>query len=380
MDFRPSDEHLAFQRIVREFAQGEVAPHADEWDLAGRLPVEIVHAMGDLGLFGLVFPEAYGGGDGDFLSLCLAIEELGRVDQSVGITLSAGVGLGAAPIFRFGTEEQRQRWLPDLIVGRALAAFGLTEPDGGSDAGATRTRAIQKGEGWVLNGAKAFITNSGTPITSLITVTARTPDNEISSFIVPSGTPGLTVAPAPRKLGWHASDTHDLSLDDCAVPGDALLGQPGSGYKNFLSVLDDGRIAIASLAVGCAQACLDHSLDYAKQRNAFGGPIGRFQSVAFALADLAVAVESARTLTHKAAWCKDSGQPFRQQAAMAKLYATEAAVSAARTATQVFGGFGFMEESPVARLYRDSKILEIGEGTSEIQRLVIARGLGLPVS
>ena len=380
MDFRPSDEHLAFQRIVREFAQGEVAPHADEWDLAGRLPVEIVHAMGDLGLFGLVFPEAYGGGDGDFLSLCLAIEELGRVDQSVGITLSAGVGLGAAPIFRFGTEEQRQRWLPDLIAGRALAAFGLTEPDGGSDAGATRTRAIQKGEGWVLNGAKAFITNSGTPITSLITVTARTPDNEISSFIVPSGTPGLTVAPAPRKLGWHASDTHDLSLDDCAVPGDALLGQPGTGYKNFLTVLDDGRIAIASLAVGCAQACLDHSLDYAKQRNAFGGPIGRFQSVAFALADLAVAVESARTLTHKAAWCKDSGQPFRQQAAMAKLYATEAAVSAARTATQVFGGFGFMEESPVARLYRDSKILEIGEGTSEIQRLVIARGLGLPVS
>jgi butyryl-CoA dehydrogenase len=302
------------------------------------------------------------------------------VDQSVGITLSAGVGLGATPIFRFGTEEQRQRWLPDLVAGRALAAFGLTEPDAGSDAGATRTRAIEKDEGWVLNGAKAFITNSGTPITSLITVTARTPDNEISSFIVASGTPGLIVAPAPRKLGWHASDTHDLSLDDCAVPSDALLGQQGAGYRNFLSVLDDGRIAIASLAVGCAQACLDHSLDYAKQRSAFGGPIGRFQSVAFALADLAVAVENARTLTHKAAWCKDSGQPFRQQAAMAKLYATEAAVSAARTATQVFGGAGFMEESPVARLYRDSKILEIGEGTSEIQRLVIARGLGLPVS
>ena len=380
MDFRPSDEHLAFQRIVREFAQGELAPHTDEWDRAGCLPVEIVHAMGDLGLFGLVFPEAYGGGGGDFLSLCLAIEELGRVDQSVGITLSAGVGLGATPIFRFGTEEQRQRWLPDLVAGRALAAFGLTEPDAGSDAGATRTRAIEKDEGWVLNGAKAFITNSGTPITSLITVTARTPDDEISSFIVASGTPGLIVAPAPRKLGWHASDTHDLSLEDCAVPSDALLGQQGAGYRNFLSVLDDGRIAIASLAVGCAQACLDHSLDHAKQRSAFGGPIGRFQSVAFALADLAVAVENARTLTHKAAWCKDSGQPFRQQAAMAKLYATEAAVSAARTATQVFGGAGFMEESPVARLYRDSKILEIGEGTSEIQRLVIARGLGLPVS
>jgi alkylation response protein AidB-like acyl-CoA dehydrogenase len=379
MDFRPSDEHIAFQHIVREFAVGEIAPHVQEWDRAGCLPVELVHAMGDLGLFGLPFPEEWGGGGGDFLSLCLAIEEIGRIDQSVGITLSAGVGLGATPIFRHGTDEQRGRWLPDLLAGRALAAFGLTEPDAGSDAGATRTRATPDGPGWKLNGSKAFITNSGTPITSLVTVTAKTSENAISSFIVPSGTPGFSVAPAPHKLGWHASDTHDLALDDCRVPHDSLLGEEGAGYKNFLSILDDGRIAIAALAVGCAQACLDHSVEYAKQRLAFGGPIGRFQAIAFSLADLSVAVENARNLTHKAAWYKETGQPFRHPAAMAKLYATESAVSAARVATQVFGGSGFMEDSPVARFYRDSKILEIGEGTSEIQRLVIARGLGLPV-
>ena len=380
MDFRPSDEHFAFQRTVREFAEAEVAPHAATWDRAGCLPVSIVHSMGDLGLFGIPFPERWGGGDGDFLSLCLAIEELGRVDQAVGITLSAGVGLGATPIFRYGSDDQRERWLPDLVAGRALAAFGLTEPDAGSDAGATRTRATPADGGWVLDGAKAFITNSGTPITSIVTVTAKDPDGEISSFIVPSGTPGLTVVPAPHKLGWHASDTHDLVLEGCRVEEDSLLGGRGQGFKNFLSILDDGRIAIAALALGCAQACLDHSVDYAKERKAFGGPIGRFQAVAFALADLAVAVENARNLVYKAAWMKDREEPFRQAAAMAKLYATEAAVSATRVATQVFGGAGFMEESPVARLYRDAKILEIGEGTSEIQRLVIARGLGLPVA
>jgi short-chain 2-methylacyl-CoA dehydrogenase len=380
MDFRPSDEHLAFQATVREFALGEVAPHVAEWDRAGRLPVTIVHAMGDLGLFGLPFPERWGGGGGDFFSLCLAIEEIGRVDQSVGITLSAGVGLGATPIFRYGTDDQRDRWLPDLLSGRALAAFGLTEPDAGSDAGATRTRATAIDGGWVLDGAKAFITNSGTPITSIVTVTAKDPEGGISAFIVPSGTPGLTVEAAPHKLGWHASDTHDLVLDGCRVEEGSLLGQRGQGYKNFLSILDDGRIAIAALAVGCAQACLDHSVAYAKERRAFGGPIGRFQAVAFALADLAVAVENARNLTYKAAWSKDRGQLLRQAAAMAKVYATEAAVSATRVATQVFGGSGFMEDSPVARLYRDAKILEIGEGTSEIQRLVIARELGLPVA
>jgi short/branched chain acyl-CoA dehydrogenase len=380
MDFRPSDEHLAFQRTVREFALAEVEPHASTWDQEGCLPVGIVHAMGDLGLFGLVFPERWGGGGGDFFSLCLAIEELGRVDQSVAITLSAGVGLGATPIFRYGTDDQRERWLPDLVAGRALAAFGLTEPDAGSDAGSTRTRATPVEGGWVLDGAKAFITNSGTPITSIVSVTAKEPDGQISSFVVPSGTPGFTVEPAPRKLGWHASDTHDLVLDGCRVEEDSLLGRRGEGFKNFLSILDDGRIAIAALALGCAQACLDRAVGYAKERRAFGGPIGRFQGVAFALADLAVSVENARNLTYKAAWCKDRGEPFRQQASMAKLYATEAAVSATRVATQVFGGSGFMEDSPVARHYRDAKILEIGEGTSEIQRLVIARGLGLPVA
>jgi len=380
MDFEPSEEHLALQRTVREFARAELAPHTDEWDQAGSIPVPVILALGDLGLFGLPFPEEWGGGGGDFLALCLAIEEIGRVDQSVGITLSAGVGLGAMPIYRFGTDAQRHRFLPDLLTGRALGAFGLTEPDGGSDAQATRTRAVAKDDGWVLNGEKAYITNSGTPITSVVTLTAKTGDNEISAFVVPAGTPGLVVEPAPRKLGWHASDTHNIAIGDCWVPADAQLGELGSGFSNFRTILDDGRIAIAALALGCAQACLDHSVAYAKERAAFGGPIGRFQAIAFAIADVSVGVENARNLTYKAAWCKDTERPYRQQAAMAKLYSTEAAVAATRVATQVFGGFGFMEESPVARLYRDAKVLEIGEGTSEIQRLVIARGLGLPVA
>ena len=382
MDFHLDDEQEAFRAVVRSFAAAEVAPHAETWDRDHIFPLDVVRAMGELGLFGLVFPEAYGGSDAPFSTLCIAIEELGRVDQSVGITLSAGVGLGANPIFTFGTEEQRQRWLPDLVAGRALGAFGLTEPDGGSDAGATRTKAtFDEGTGeWVIEGSKAFITNSGTPITSLVTVTARTGQGEISALVVPAGTPGMVVEPAYRKLGWHASDTHGIVLEGARVPADHLLGQPGSGFRNFLTILDDGRVAIAALAVGAAQACLDHSLDYARSRNAFGGPIGRYQAVSFALADLAVAVENARLLTYKAAWLKEQGRPFATAAAMAKLYATEAAVDAARTATQVFGGYGFMEESPVARIYRDVKVLEIGEGTSEIQRLVIARALGLPVS
>jgi len=382
VDFHLDDEQEAFRAVVRSFAAAEVAPHAETWDRDHIFPLDVVRAMGELGLFGLVFPEAYGGSDAPFSTLCIAIEELGRVDQSVGITLSAGVGLGANPIFTFGTEEQRQRWLPDLVAGRALGAFGLTEPDGGSDAGATRTKAtFDEGTGeWVIEGSKAFITNSGTPITSLVTVTARTGQGEISALVVPAGTPGMVVEPAYRKLGWHASDTHGIVLEGARVPADHLLGQPGSGFRNFLTILDDGRVAIAALAVGAAQACLDHSLDYARSRNAFGGPIGRYQAVSFALADLAVAVENARLLTYKAAWLKERGRPFATAAAMAKLYATEAAVDAARTATQVFGGYGFMEESPVARIYRDVKVLEIGEGTSEIQRLVIARALGLPVS
>jgi butyryl-CoA dehydrogenase len=376
--FELSDEHEAFRAVVRAFAEDRIAPHAAEWDEAHHLPVDVVHEMGDLGLFGLVFPEEWGGSGGDFGSLCVAIEEIGRVDQGLGITLSAGVGLGANPIYRFGSDDQRQRFLPDLVAGRALGAFGLTEPDAGSDAGATRTRARRDGDHWVIDGAKAFITNSGTSITSVVTVTART-DDGISAFLVPAGTPGLIVEPAYRKLGWHSSDTHPLTLDGCRIPADHLLGAPGRGFRDFLSILDDGRIAISALALGCARACLDHALAYAQERQAFGGPIGRFQAVAFALADLAVAVENARNLTYKAAWLKDAGRPIGQGAAMAKLYSTEAAVSATRVATQVFGGAGFIEESPVARFYRDAKILEIGEGTSEIQRLVLARSLGLPV-
>jgi short-chain 2-methylacyl-CoA dehydrogenase len=379
MDFDLSPEHEAFRKVVRDFAESEIAPHAARWDEEHSFPVDVVGKMGELGLFGLVFPAEWGGGDGDFASLCIAIEEIGRVDQSIGITLSAGVGLGANPIFRFGTQEQKARWLPDLVAGTALGAFGLTEPDAGSDAGATRTRARHDHDLWVINGAKAYITNCGTPITSIITVTART-DDGISCFVVESGTPGLTVEPPYRKLGWHASDTHGLVLDNCAVPDHHLLGAPGSGLRNFLSILDDGRVAISALALGCARACLESAVAYAKERTAFGGPIGRNQSIAFALADLEVAVENATNLTYKAAWLKDQGRPFTQAAAIAKLYSTEAAVTATRVATQVFGGSSFIEENPIARFYRDAKILEIGEGTSEIQRLVIARGLGLPVS
>ncbi len=343
--------------------------------------------MGDLGLFGLVVPEQYGGSGADFTTLCVAIEELGRVDQSIGITLEAGVGLGINPILTFGTEEQKQRWLPDLVAGRALAGFGLTEPEAGSDAGASKTRADLVDGQWVINGAKAFITNSGTEMTSVVTVTARTGTvnerPEISTILVPSGTPGFIVEPAYNKLGWHISDTHGLTFDDCRVPEANLLGTRGHGFRQFLAVLDDGRIAISALAVGLAQACLELSQKYALERHTFGAPIGSRQAVAFAISDLAVAVEAARLLTYKAAALKDAGRSsdqIKQAAAIAKLYSTEAAVTATRVATQVFGGNGFMEEFPVARFYRDAKILEIGEGTSEVQRMVIARGLGLPVA
>jgi short-chain 2-methylacyl-CoA dehydrogenase len=393
MSFELSAEHESFRMVVRDFAEKEIAPHVAEWDKAHRFPVDVVARMGELGLFGLVVPERYGGAGGDFTSLCVAIEELGRVDQSMGVTLEAGVGLGINPILTFGSEAQKQRWLPDLVAGRALAGFGLTEPEAGSDAGATRTRAELVDGQWVINGAKSFITNSGSAITSLVTVTARTGTSaagtsgtkarpEISAIIVPSGTPGFTVAPAYEKLGWRISDTHGLSFDNCAVPEENLLGQRGRGFAQFLATLDDGRIAISALAVGLAQACLEHSLRYANERTTFGAPIGTRQGVAFQLSDLAVSVEAARLLTYKAAWLKDAGRPsadIKQAAAIAKLYSTEAAVTATRTATQVFGGNGFMEEFPVARFYRDAKILEIGEGTSEVQRLIIARGLGLPV-
>lgn len=385
-----TDEQEALRRVVRDFAEQEIAPHAADWDRDHTFPVETVRKMGELGLFGIPFPERYGGGGGDLTTLCIAIEEVARVDQSVAITLEAGVGLGANPIYRFGTEEQRERWLPDLCAGRALGGFGLSEPDAGSDAQATRTTAqLDRGAGeWVLNGEKAFITNSGTPMTALVTVTARTIDGqgdttgrapEISTIIVPAGTPGFEVQPPYRKMGWHASDTHGLTFTDCRVPQDMLLGSRGRGFAQFLEILDEGRVAIAALAVGVIRCCLEESLRHAKDRVAFGRPIGANQAVAFACSDLAVMAETARLLTYHAARMRDAGRPFSRAAAMAKLHATEAAVTATRMATQVFGGYGYMDETPVARQYRDAKVLEIGEGTSEIQRLIIARDLGLPL-
>ena len=384
-----SAEHEAFRRSVREFAEAEIAPHAAEWDKKHHFPTDVVQKMGQLGLFGLTAPEEFGGAgeDGDFTSLCVAIEEIGRVDQSMGITLEAAVGLGINPILTFGTDEQKQTWLPDLVAGRALAGFGLTEPGSGSDAGATKTKAeLVEGE-WVINGAKQFITNSGSDITSVVTVTARTGTTdagkaEISTIIVPSDTKGFTAEPAYDKLGWHASDTHPLTFADVHVPEANLLGERGRGFAQFLATLDDGRVAIAALAVGCIQACLDMSVQYAGERTTFGVPIGAKQGVAFQIADLEVMLEAARLLTYKAAAMKDAGRPmkdFKQAAAVAKLYATESAVTATRIATQVFGGYGFMEEYPVTRFYRDAKVLEIGEGTSEVQRMLIARGRGLPV-
>jgi butyryl-CoA dehydrogenase len=375
----PTDEQDALRKLVRAFADAEVVPHAEAWDRDHTFPLGTVRQMGDLGLFGLPFPEAYGGGGADLTTLCIAIEEIARADQSLAITLEAAVGLGATPIFRFGTEEQRLRWLPDLCGGRALAAFGLTEPDAGSDTAGLRTRAALDGDQWVLTGEKAFITNSGTPITSLVTIAARTGAAETSMIVVPAGTPGLTVQPPYRKMGWHASDTHGLTLSDCRVPAHHLLGEQGRGLAQFLAVLDEGRVAIAALAVGVIRACLEHAVAYAKQRNAFGKAIGANQAVAFACADLQVALDASTSLTYRAAWLRDTGKPFKTEAAVAKLYSTEAAVSATRTATQIFGGYGFIDESPVSRFYRDAKILEIGEGTSEIQRLVVARALDLPV-
>jgi butyryl-CoA dehydrogenase len=378
VDFVPSEEHEALRRVVREFAEAEIAPYSDEWDERHELPIDVVRKMGDLGLFGLVFPEEYGGGGGDFLALCIAIEEIARVDSSLAITLEAGVGLGASPIAKFGTEEQKQRWLPDLVTGRALAGFGLTEPEAGSDAGSTATRAVLDGDEWVIDGSKEFITNSGTEITSLVTVTAKTGETEISAIVVPVDTPGFTVGPGYRKMGWRASDTHPLTFDEVRVPADHLLGERGRGFHQFLEILDEGRVAVAAMAVGLAQGCLDESLAYSKERVQFGKPIGANQAIAFKVADMQVAVDAARLLTYRAAWLRDRGEDFKQEAAMAKLFASEAAVTATREATQVFGGYGFMDFTKVARFYRDAKVLEIGEGTSEVQRLIISRGLGLP--
>jgi butyryl-CoA dehydrogenase len=382
-----SADHEDFRRTVREFAESEIAPHVAQWDRDHFFPVDAVRSMGKLGLFGLTAPEEFGGAGGDFTSLCVAIEELGRIDQALGVTLEAAVGLGINPILEYGTQEQKERWLPDLVAGQALAAFGLTEPGSGSDAGSLRTKADLDGDEWVVNGSKQFITNSGNELTSVVTVAARTgerPDGrpEISAILVPAGTDGFIVEPPYDKLGWNISDTHPLTFNDVRVPSDHLLGERGRGYSQFLATLDDGRIAIAALAVGCIQACLDLCVAYAGERTTLGDiPIGRKQGVAFPIADLAVMAEAGRALTYQAAALKDSGAKhaeIKKAASIAKLYTSEAAVSATRIATQVFGGYGFMEEYPVARFYRDAKILEIGEGTSEVQRILIARSLGLP--
>jgi len=382
LDTRLTEEQEQLRKTVEEFAREVVAPVAAYHDETRTFPYAVVRQMGEMGLFGLPFPEKYGGMGGDYFTLCLALEELGRVDQSVAITLEAGVSLGAMPVFRFGTEQQKQRWLPALCAGTELGAFGLTEPGAGSDAGGTRTTARLEDGHWVLNGSKAFITNSGTDVTTLVTVTAVTGQAEggrkqISAILVPVPTPGFTAEPAYSKVGWHASDTHPLSFDDVRVPEDNLLGQRGRGYANFLHILDEGRIAISALAVGAAQGCVDESVRYAKEREAFGRPIGQHQAVAFKIARMEARVHVARTAYYDAAARMMSGRPFKKQAAVAKLVSSEAAMDNARDATQVHGGYGFMNDYPVARHYRDSKILEIGEGTSEVQLMLIARELGL---
>jgi short/branched chain acyl-CoA dehydrogenase len=382
MDLDLAPEQREFQKTVRAFVDDAIRPNAERWDHEHELPMEAVKQMGELGLFGLPFPEEYGGSGADFLTLCLAIEELARVDSSLAITLEAAVGLGAMPIFRFGTEEQKQKWLPPLATGEALAGFGLTEPGGGSDAGATRTTARLEDGQWVVNGSKSFITNSGTPITTFVTVTAVTGEDggrkEISAIVLPTGTPGFEVGKDYRKMGWWHSDTHELAFNDCRVPEENLLGERGEGYRNFLKILDDGRIAIAALAVGLAQGCVDESTKYVHERTAFGRPIGSFQALQFKIADMATKTDLARQAYYRAAWLKEQGRPYKKEAAMAKLFASENAVDTARDAVQIHGGYGYIEEFPVCRHFRDAKVLEIGEGTSEVMRILIARELGLP--
>jgi len=384
VDFRLNDEQEALRDSVREFAREQVAPAIANHYEHKTFPYDIVRQMGKMGLFGLPFPEEHGGMGGDYFALCLALEELARIDSSVAVTVEAAVSLGAMPIYRFGTPEQKAEWLPRLTSGEALAGFGLTEPGSGSDAGGTTTRAVldeSTGE-WVINGSKAFITNSGTDITCLVTVMAVTGTNpdgskELSTIIVPSGTPGFTVAPGYSKVGWCASDTHELSFDDVRVPAANLLGSRGRGFAQFLRILDEGRIAIAALSVGLAQGCVDESVKYAKERQAFGRPIGNYQAVQFMIADMELRAHTARIAYYDAAARMRAGEDFKHYAAVAKLHASNAAMENARWATQIHGGYGFMNESAVGRFYRDAKILEIGEGTSEVQRMLIARGLGL---
>ncbi|QWF82333.1 acyl-CoA dehydrogenase family protein [Amycolatopsis sp. CA-230715] len=382
IDFRLDEEYETLRKTVEEFARSEVAPVIGGFYEREEFPYEIVAKMGEMGLFGLPFPESFGGMGGDYFALCLVLEELARVDSSVAITVEAGVSLGAMPIYRFGTAEQKERWLPALCTGEALGAFGLTEPGGGSDAGATRTRAALDGDEWVINGSKSFITNSGTDITKLVTVTAVTDvkengRKEISAIIVPSGTPGFAVAPKYSKVGWNCSDTHELSFDDVRVPAENLVGERGRGYAQFLSILDEGRVAIAAVGVGLAQGCVDECLRYVGEREAFGHKIGAYQAIQFKIADMEIRAHTARLAYYAAASKMLRGEPFKHEAAIAKLVSSNAAMDNARDATQIFGGYGFMNEFPVGRFYRDAKILEIGEGTSEVQRMLISRHLGL---
>jgi short-chain 2-methylacyl-CoA dehydrogenase len=377
VNFDLSPEHELVRHTVREFAEGRVAPVAAELDREHRFPYELVAELAELGLMGMPVPEEYGGAGADTLAYAIAVEELTRIDSSVAITLAAHTSLGTMPILMFGSEEQKRQWLPDLASGKKLAAFGLTEPGAGSDAAATRTTAELREGQWVVNGSKIFITNAGTDMTACVTITARTGDDEISNLIVPNGTPGYEISAQMEKLGWRASDTRELSFKDCAVPEENLLGERGKGFQQFLEILDGGRISVAAMGVGLGQGAYDLAVTYAKEREQFGRPIAQFQAVQFALADMAVEIEAGRGLTYKAAWLKDEGRPFAKEAAMAKLYTGELSHRVANAALQIHGGYGFMDESAISRLYRDQKILEIGEGTNEVQRMVIARHLGL---
>jgi short/branched chain acyl-CoA dehydrogenase len=377
VNFDLSEEHELLRATVREFAEQRIAPVAEELDREHRFPYDLIAGLAELGLLGIPIPEEHGGSGGDTLSYTIAVEELTRVDSSVAITVAAHTSLGTMPILLYGNEEQKRMWLPDLAGGKKLAAFGLTEPEAGSDAGATRTSAELRDGRWIVNGSKIFITNAGTDISACVTITARTGDDEISNLIVPNGTEGYDVSAPMRKMGWHASDTRELSFRDCAVPEENLLGERGAGYRQFLEILDGGRISVAAMGLGLAQGAFELATAYARERKQFGKPISSFQAIQFKLADMATEIEAGRSLVYKAAWLKDQGRPFAQAAAMAKLYTGELAHRVANHALQIHGGYGYMDEYAISRLYRDQKVLEIGEGTNEVQRLVIARNLGL---
>ena len=381
MDFDLTEDQVMFKQMVREFADNEIAPVAEELDEKGEFPYALQAKMAEMGLFGLPIPEEYGGSGADIVTYAVAVEEISRVSASLGITIAAHTSLSARPILLFGTEDQKQKWLVPLAQGTGLGAFGLTEPEAGSDAGNTKTTAVLEGDEWVINGTKCFITNSGTDISLLVVITAVTGDEigkkEISNIIVPNGTLGYTVAPKYRKMGWQSSDTHELSFSDCRVPKENLLGGRGEGFKSFLKALDCGRIGVAALSVGLAQGCLEESVKYAKERVAFGRPISQYQAVSFKCADMAMEIELAHNATMKAAWLCDQGRSYRKEAAFAKLFASETCMRAASNAVQIHGGYGYIEDYPVCRYFRDAKIMEIGEGTSEVQRIVISRELGL---